>query len=61
MKSCNCTYVGFTACYGCPNNKNNQEPLNDLVYRPLVYTQKVKRIIEKFDDKGNLIERITEE
>ena len=43
------------ACYNCT--------LPDVGYNYLQNTTPVpkKRIIEKFDDKGNLVERITEE
>jgi len=46
------------ACYNCT--------LPDVGYYPYTYLQNTipvpkKRIIEKFDDKGNLVERITEE
>lgn len=50
MLFCNCILAGTVACLKCPNNNS----FHNFTYNPPV------KIIEKFDDKGNLIERITE-
>lgn len=49
---CHCTLAGSLACLMCQNNKS-------LLYN-YSYNNEPIKITEKFDDKGNLIERITE-
>ena len=53
---CWCTLAGTMACKTCPKYLQS-------FGQQYKYTQwnSPKRIIEKYDDKGNLIERITEE
>jgi len=59
MKACFCTLAGTRACDTCPNSPSLR-PIFTPFY-PAFRTEKTKRIVEKFDEKGNLIERITEE
>lgn len=60
MRVCHCTLPTFYpgACNNCPNN-----PIDEwAAYKPQPgWNIPPKKITEKFDDKGNLIERITEE
>jgi len=58
MKSCYCMLAGTPACINCHNNEWSDTNYNWAI--PIHKLHKQKRIIEKFDDKGNLIERITE-
>ncbi len=68
---CHCTLGGSVACESCPNYRkyygdraihykkpDNLEEAMQKYYKLTNPTP--KRIIEKFDEKGNLIERITE-
>lgn len=59
MKVCWCTLAGTMACKNCPNNSY----YTGLSLKEVeeFYNKKPKRIIEKFDQDGKLIERITEE
>jgi hypothetical protein len=49
---CCCSLAGTVACLNCPNRFQGYYPS---------WNVPTKKVIEKFDDKGNLIERITEE
>lgn len=53
MNICCCTLAGTKACLTCPNNNFMQD------YNNPIQTSIPTTIIEKFDEKGNLIERIT--
>ena len=64
MVACCCSLSGTAACLTCPNGSQYQGYHSFKIVRPVddnCEVKKVKRIIEKFDEKGNLIERITEE
>ena len=58
--------AGTRACIGCPSNRaytglfleNEITRMGDFEQ---IYNKQNKRIIEKFDKDGKLIERITEE
>ena len=56
--TCCCSLAGTVACWTCPNWTIYCFPKSPDNY---TFTTPVKRVIEKFDEKGNLIERITEE
>ena len=71
MHVCGCSLSGTRACLTCSNGLvANAVPLYPMPATnwpgeqqseyvvPII--QKTKRVIEKFDEKGNLIERITE-
>jgi hypothetical protein len=71
---CGCGLAGTKACLSCQRNLEQRgsdwsipSTIQNWSINPLPQQQiplpnlKVKRVIEKFDDKGNLIERITEE
>ena len=70
MNSCNCAapYTNPGACFYCPNRwvyypcttwKDSSAPDLSQLYK---YKESdKKRIIERFDDKGNLVERVTED
>ena len=56
---CNCTLAGTAACLVCPRY---QQYLGDSnIYPPTYLPSGNKKITEKFDKDGKLIERITEE
>jgi len=66
MSVCWCTLGGTRACEACPNSPSRFEGI--FISHPIQpdyqwtwKTDRPKIIREKFDDKGNLIERITEE
>jgi hypothetical protein len=72
MRVCHCTLpamYGPGVCIGCPNNPYPPwasptaptDPCIPFPASPLTIPPRVKRIIEKFDERGNLVERITEE
>ena len=56
---CCCQMAGTKACDTCPNAPSRIIPL-EIFHDFNSYISKSKKIIEKFDEKGNLIERITE-
>lgn len=63
---CNCSLAGTAACMRCPNNgylANNfvTYKVGDYVMTSKSIPITKKEVIEKFDEKGNLIERITKE
>lgn len=58
MMSCCCSLAGTNACLTCPNYTIQQWVVpKEYIEVP----KKTKRIIEKFNEDGKLIERITEE
>jgi len=59
MQVCHCSLAGTSACAGCFQNPNAKWFSSlDTHYQPI---RKNKRVIEKFNQDGKLIERITEE
>jgi len=65
MRVCHCTLPTFypNACDNCSNNEDNWWRGGYIMPNKIMtdYPIQPKKITEKFDDKGNLIERITEE
>ncbi len=57
---CCCSLAGTSACLGCymRNSNISYYPTYPDIYYPKPY---IKKITEKFDKDGKLIERITEE
>jgi hypothetical protein len=65
MNSCNCVlpYTNPGACFYC-KNRWDFYPSYTTWKDSSVYKYKEagkKRVIERFDDKGNLVERVTED
>jgi ABC-type uncharacterized transport system auxiliary subunit len=61
MNTCGCTLAGTNACLRCPNSNINYYPSTTWYYpfhSPVITG---KKITEKFDKDGKLIERITED
>ena len=61
MSTCCCTLAGTRACENCPNGPMRVPWMGK--YEPIPYVQypHTRRIVEKFDENGKLIERIIEE
>ncbi len=64
MSSCCCSLAGTRACFTCPNGPNQYSPyMTYPVYYqniPQTYPSPSKKITEKYDKDGKLIERIIE-
>ena len=62
---CNCSLAGTRACLSCSQYLNVFGQPGNVPIRfengKIEKLFKIKRTIEKFDDKGNLIERVIEE
>lgn len=56
---CNCTLAGTRACLNCPNY---QQYFGLPQFEPMkTFFPKKKKVTEKYDKDGSLIERIIEE
>lgn len=54
MLICNCALAGTRACLTCPQYQNM------LYEQSWQWPRPIKKITEKYDEKGKLIERIIE-
>jgi hypothetical protein len=60
MSICCCSLAGTAACETCSNRPYNSSRFNPLDYK-LFTPIKTKKVIERFDKDGKLVERIVEE
>ena len=58
--NCCCSLAGTRACLSCPNGWEWNGALYWFIPPWVVGEPKPKRVIEKFDKDGKLIERVTE-